>query len=243
MNNTMGFSPSGSRMGSLASIGTPMAVQRSDPTSGTVYFDRGETATVQVHTLPPRTWQDSQTVNGGLVRFMESRQAMQPTVSGPQTVNTNVWTEDMQPSYSTKSYETVRRDPASLFPGANIVSVGAPGIVQTPLGSVYNPRENTFYSRLTNQTAYVEPLAASAGTSYWTGTAGYASAPYSGTYVTSGTIPTATYGSTTLPMPAANPSFQVIPSPNKPSSSSATWGTSTTGPTHHATHSSSWKRY
>lgn len=159
MNSTLGASPSTSRMGSLASIGQPMAVQRSDPNSGTVYIDKSETATVQVHTLPGRTWTDTQPTAAGLVRYQESRHAMTPTVAGPQTVNSNVWMEDMQPTYSTKSYETIRRDPASLFPGANIVSVGTPGVVQTALGSVYNPRDNTFYSRLTNQTTFVEPLA------------------------------------------------------------------------------------
>eukprot|EP01055_Gregarina_sp_Pseudo9_P001398 Gregarina_sp_Pseudo_9__1397@NODE_1935_length_1245_cov_1091_189055_g1794_i0_p1_GENE_NODE_1935_length_1245_cov_1091_189055_g1794_i0NODE_1935_length_1245_cov_1091_189055_g1794_i0_p1_ORF_typecomplete_len226_score70_14BsuBI_PstI_RE_N/PF17728_1/0_0078_NODE_1935_length_1245_cov_1091_189055_g1794_i0211888 len=216
--------PNPGRMGSLASIGQPMAVQRSDPSSGTVYLDRGETSTVQVHTLPPRTFADTQATVAGMVRYQESRHAMTPTVAGPQTVNTNVWSEDLQPTYSTKSYETIRRDPATLFPGANIVSVGAPGVVTTSLGSIYNPRDNSFYSRLTNQTVQVEPL----------GAANYYSAspytPYTNAYTPSMPIP-----------PANNPTYQVNAgySPQKTSTGSTV---SNYGGSMYPSQSSNWKR-
>eukprot|EP01057_Protomagalhaensia_wolfi_P002559 Protomagalhaensia_wolfi_Nauph_80__2558@NODE_2714_length_1008_cov_1488_478844_g2125_i0_p1_GENE_NODE_2714_length_1008_cov_1488_478844_g2125_i0NODE_2714_length_1008_cov_1488_478844_g2125_i0_p1_ORF_typecomplete_len227_score37_62BsuBI_PstI_RE_N/PF17728_1/0_12_NODE_2714_length_1008_cov_1488_478844_g2125_i0202882 len=206
MNSLVGSPSNASRMGSLASIGQPMSVQRSDPASGTVYFERSDTSTVQVHAMPPKFSSDSQNTGSGMVKLSESRQVLTPMVAGPQTVNSNVWQEDLQPTYSTRSYETVRRDISQLFPGANIVSVGQAGVIQTPLGSVYNPRDNTFYSRLTNQTAYVEP----ASTQYTTTTT---------TGYTNQTIPAATsagLAATTLPPPPATSQFQVLATPAKP---------------------------
>eukprot|EP01056_Protomagalhaensia_sp_Gyna25_P002489 Protomagalhaensia_sp_Gyna_25__2488@NODE_2396_length_1107_cov_1319_676030_g1986_i0_p1_GENE_NODE_2396_length_1107_cov_1319_676030_g1986_i0NODE_2396_length_1107_cov_1319_676030_g1986_i0_p1_ORF_typecomplete_len233_score21_82BsuBI_PstI_RE_N/PF17728_1/0_12_NODE_2396_length_1107_cov_1319_676030_g1986_i0269967 len=212
MNSLVGSPSNASRMGSLASIGQPMSVQRSDPASGTVYFERSDTSTVQVHAMPPKFSSDSQNLGTGMVKLSESRQVLTPMVAGPQTVNSNVWQEDLQPTYSTRSYETVRRDISQLFPGANIVSVGQAGVIQTPLGSVYNPRDNTFYSRLTNQTTYVEP----ASTQYTTTATGYSTT--AGTNIPYQTIPAATASglTTTHTPPTASTQFQVLATPGKP---------------------------
>eukprot|EP01053_Blabericola_migrator_P003014 Blabericola_migrator_1__3013@NODE_1876_length_3615_cov_430_362740_g1201_i0_p2_GENE_NODE_1876_length_3615_cov_430_362740_g1201_i0NODE_1876_length_3615_cov_430_362740_g1201_i0_p2_ORF_typecomplete_len183_score16_82_NODE_1876_length_3615_cov_430_362740_g1201_i075551 len=147
MNYSYYYPSNDSRQSSFASMGVPMSVQRQDHT-GTIYLDKGETSTVQVHSLPPiQVVNDmmQQLPSGSYVQCRETRQALPPSVVGPQTVKSKVSTSDMQPTYSVKTYDTIRRDPYAFAatPGARIVKVGQPSPVQTPIGAVYDPVTNT----------------------------------------------------------------------------------------------------
>lgn len=98
---------------------------------GTVFQDKSDAATITVVSAPPRTITDTQPTANGFVRLTETRSTLTPTVSAPQTLHSNTWTEELQPTVTTKTYETMRRDIASMFPGSTILSVGGQSVGAT----------------------------------------------------------------------------------------------------------------
>lgn len=75
------------------------------------------------------------------------------SVQATRIVSVSERSEQCLPSVKTRAFETIRRDPGSLFPSATVLRAQAP--IVTDLGTVYDPKMNTVHSKITGESVNV----------------------------------------------------------------------------------------